>query len=119
MENDKDKKLYDLLSAYQAPLPRADYKQAFWVGLVGRKQPSFNPMVVFKWGMVSSLLGMLLFGVVIFNQIRLEGQMAQLNDDFIQMIAHADIVENLDILQDFTAIANLDELDALDIEGTV
>ncbi len=120
MDKDQDKKLEALLRSYKAPMPRHDYVQVFWVNLVRREQPQTALSVWLKLGFGLSVAGMFLFGVMIFDQMRVEGQIAQLSPDQVQMLAYTEVVENLEVLQDFTAISSLDELQELDSDpGTV
>jgi len=119
MDKINDKKLDELLSIYKAPEPRADYKERFWGKLVGRKQVEVTPLIWFKWAFGLGAIGMLLFGVVIFNQIQIDGQMARLTADQVQMLAHVDVAENFDLLQDFNIISNLDEIEEIENQGMV
>ncbi len=114
MDKNQEDKISELLSTYQAPSPRADYKERFWVKLVGQHKPKSNPLFMFKWGVALSCVAMFIFGVGIFEKIRLDGQLSKLSTDQVQMIAQVEVVENLDVLQDFITIKNIEEIELIE-----
>ncbi len=114
----EDSTLWNLLAKYEAPEPPPGYKGAFWARVI---KPIANAP---KWqlSLARSLTtafaaGFMVIVIIAIHQYQVDRSFAQLPDDEVQMIAHVDLATNLDLLEDFEAVVNLDVIEQMDEEA--
>ncbi len=106
-----DQQLDKALATYQAALPPKDYQAMFWAkaAQMRPRQGLMLPWLRVSVGVLTCAL-VVVVGMII-QQFFFDYQLAQLIEDQTPLIAQIDFIDNLDALESFVAVQDLDVLE--------